>query len=175
MKFEALSSIILEKKKKKKSFLRCLPLDWCLKKDPLKNKLMVVLFQQLSLEKATKLLMKLPLPRNLVCSPFFSPPPPWIQDKLLRKRTTRREEEKKVNLPNQIDLEVITKVSGPEVGYVTTPICVCESAYVLLEMKKTGKIPCGVLSPAAAFAKTNLIERLHQNGVQFTVVSRKDL
>jgi len=69
------------------------------------------------------------------------------------------------------DWKVETKVSGPEVGYVTTPICVCEAAFTLLDLKKSGNIPAGVLSPAVAFAKTDYISRLNQNGVEFSLVN----
>ncbi|ORY08257.1 sccpdhb protein [Basidiobolus meristosporus CBS 931.73] len=69
----------------------------------------------------------------------------------------------------QPDVELTTRVQGGEPGYHATPICVVQSALVLLESKEKGIIPSGVLTPAAAFAKTNLIEKLNQRGVEFLV------
>jgi len=69
------------------------------------------------------------------------------------------------------DWKVETKVTGPEIGYVATPICICEAAFTILDRKATGTIPSGVLSPAAAFANTDYITRLNSNGVVFSLVS----
>lgn len=101
-----------------------------------------------------------------------------------------------------VDVQIVTRVSGPEVGYVTTPIAVVESALTILDERVRGrhmqleqhpwkthsagsaacartalrmqpKLPLrGVLTPAAAFRRSTLIDRLHANGVQFNVISK---
>lgn len=72
------------------------------------------------------------------------------------------------DLPAKPDGEIVTKVAGPEPGYVATPICLVQAAMVILEdtMPNSG----GVLTPAAAFAGTSLIERLDEHGVKFSVI-----
>ncbi|KAJ7337116.1 hypothetical protein OS493_009968 [Desmophyllum pertusum] len=71
-------------------------------------------------------------------------------------------------LPAKPDGQIEIKVTGPEMGYVATPICIVQAALVILEetMPNSG----GVLTPAAAFAGTSLIDRLNENGVKFSVV-----
>lgn len=66
------------------------------------------------------------------------------------------------------DLEV--KVRGPEMGYITTPICVVNCAMKIVENKKS--LPCGVLTPSVAFSNTDIIERLCADGMEFTVVNK---
>ncbi|XP_033115899.1 saccharopine dehydrogenase-like oxidoreductase [Anneissia japonica] len=79
--------------------------------------------------------------------------------------TKEKEEE------GQHDRQMITKVSGPEPGYVATPIAMIQSAFVLL--KESSKLPGkgGVFTPGAAFAKTSLIKRLTEHGFHFNTVS----
>jgi short subunit dehydrogenase-like uncharacterized protein len=79
------------------------------------------------------------------------------------------------NVSKDPDLKYELKVQGPEPGYVTTPICVVESARMLLLNR--GKIPNGVLTPASAFAAVfdDLVERFKINGVLFSVVSRAQI
>jgi len=59
------------------------------------------------------------------------------------------------------------RVSGPEAGYVATPIFMVASALVML--RESDKLPGtgGVYPPGAAFAKTTLIERLTKRGITF--------
>jgi len=63
--------------------------------------------------------------------------------------------------------ELIVRVSGPEPGYVATPIFMVQSALVVL--REAEKLPPGggVYAPGAAFAKTTLIERLTRRGIIF--------
>lgn len=63
--------------------------------------------------------------------------------------------------------ELVVRVSGPEPGYVATPIFMVQAALVLL--CETDKLPAkgGVFPPGAAFAKTSLIERLIKRGITF--------
>ncbi|XP_022786688.1 saccharopine dehydrogenase-like oxidoreductase [Stylophora pistillata] len=57
-------------------------------------------------------------------------------------------------------------------GYVATPICMVQAAMVILE--ETLPNSGGVLTPAAAFTGTSLIDRLNENGVMFSVLSCKE-
>ncbi|KJE89474.1 saccharopine dehydrogenase [Capsaspora owczarzaki ATCC 30864] len=68
------------------------------------------------------------------------------------------------------DKKIVTRVAGPEPGYIATPIFLVQSALVLLQERKTIPYKGGVLTPAAAFAQTSLIERLQQHGVNFSVI-----
>jgi len=65
---------------------------------------------------------------------------------------------------------IVTRVNGPEAGYISTPICMVQAGYVLL--KEANKLPPkgGVYPPGAAFNKTTLIERLDKHNVKFSVV-----
>ncbi|KAK3127597.1 hypothetical protein QOZ80_7AG0575500 [Eleusine coracana subsp. coracana] len=72
------------------------------------------------------------------------------------------------------DKEIITKVSGPEVGYITTPIVLVQCALVLLSQR--GNLPKGgVYTPAAIFGPTDLQRRLQENGLSFEVLSTRAL
>lgn len=72
--------------------------------------------------------------------------------------------------------EIVVQASGPEMGYVTTPICAIASAKMFLGSTKD-RIPYGVLTPASAFS--NVTEQyfasLKADGVEFSVVSKRDL
>ncbi|KAG0048583.1 hypothetical protein BGZ83_006467 [Gryganskiella cystojenkinii] len=68
------------------------------------------------------------------------------------------------------DVEIVTSVSGPEPGYVATPKMVVQACYVLLREKAS--IPNGVLTPAVAFAKTDLIKNLQEHGIVFSTVQQ---
>ncbi|KAG0302626.1 hypothetical protein BGZ97_002258 [Linnemannia gamsii] len=68
----------------------------------------------------------------------------------------------------QPDVSLVTSVSGPEPGYVATPKMVVQAAYTLLREKD--KVPNGVLTPAVAFARTNLIDRLQEQGIVFSTI-----
>ncbi|XP_076464634.1 saccharopine dehydrogenase-like oxidoreductase [Babylonia areolata] len=68
------------------------------------------------------------------------------------------------------DQKMVIKISGPEPGYLTTPICMVQAAVVLL--KEKGRLPKdgGVYTPASAFGDTSIIERLDKHNVKFQVV-----
>ncbi|KAI9565541.1 hypothetical protein GHT06_009333 [Daphnia sinensis] len=76
---------------------------------------------------------------------------------------------------NKPEKELIVQVSGPELGYVATPICMIQAALVLL--READKLPSegGVYPPGAAFAKTSLINRLIKNGINFETGLRSSL
>ncbi|XP_009596572.1 probable mitochondrial saccharopine dehydrogenase-like oxidoreductase At5g39410 [Nicotiana tomentosiformis] len=72
------------------------------------------------------------------------------------------------------DTEIITRVMGPEIGYLTTPIILVQCALVLL--KERDNLPKGgVFPPGIVFGPTDLQDRLQQNGISFDVISKKTI
>ncbi|XP_010316232.1 probable mitochondrial saccharopine dehydrogenase-like oxidoreductase At5g39410 [Solanum lycopersicum] len=70
------------------------------------------------------------------------------------------------------DMEIITRVMGPEIGYSTTPIILVQCALMLL--KERGNLPKGgVFPPGIVFGPTDLQDRLQENGISFDVISKK--
>lgn len=69
------------------------------------------------------------------------------------------------------DMEIITRVTGPEIGYLTTPIILLQCALILLSdrenLPKGGSYPPGIV-----FGPTDLQERLEKNGISFDVISK---
>ncbi|PWA73156.1 saccharopine dehydrogenase-like oxidoreductase [Artemisia annua] len=69
------------------------------------------------------------------------------------------------------DMEVVTRIKGPEIGYVTTPIILIQCALILL--KQRGDLPNGgVFPPGIVFGPTDLQSRLQKNGISFEVISK---
>ncbi|XP_068135645.1 saccharopine dehydrogenase-like oxidoreductase [Hyperolius riggenbachi] len=89
---------------------------------------------------------------------FFGEGYTQVQDSQLRK-------------PN---IKICTQVSGPEIGYVTTPIAMVQAAVTILKEPDSLPKRGGVYTPGAAFSKTKLIERLNKHGLHFTVISRSE-
>ncbi|KAK8937284.1 hypothetical protein KSP39_PZI012117 [Platanthera zijinensis] len=72
------------------------------------------------------------------------------------------------------DTEIITRVSGPEVGYVATPIILIQGAIIILSQRHN--LPDGgVYPPGIVFGTTDLQERLQANGICFDFVSKRPL
>ncbi|KAK4271950.1 hypothetical protein QN277_020565 [Acacia crassicarpa] len=72
------------------------------------------------------------------------------------------------------DMEIITRVMGPEIGYITTPISLIQCALVLLSQRDN--LPKGgVYPPGIVFGHTDLQKRLQQNGISFDFISRSTL
>ena len=72
------------------------------------------------------------------------------------------------------DTQVITRVMGPEIGYLTTPIVLLQCALVLLEDRDN--LPKGgVYTPGIVFGPTDLRQRLQENGISFDFISRKHI
>ncbi|KAH0772251.1 hypothetical protein KY290_016232 [Solanum tuberosum] len=72
------------------------------------------------------------------------------------------------------DTEIITRVMGPEVGYLTTPIILVQCALILL--KERNNLPKGgVFPPGIVFGPTDLQNRLQHNGISFDVISKKTI
>ncbi|VAH28342.1 unnamed protein product [Triticum turgidum subsp. durum] len=72
------------------------------------------------------------------------------------------------------DKEIVTRVSGPEIGYITTPIVLVQCALVLLSQR--ANLPKGgVYTPGAVFGPTDLQKRLEENGMSFELISTRTL
>ncbi len=73
--------------------------------------------------------------------------------------------------------EIVASIKGPEMGYVATPIFVIECALQLLSKDNREKIPYGVLTPASAFSNVfdDLVSKLKDHGIEFSVKSKRDL
>ncbi|KAH7532691.1 hypothetical protein FEM48_Zijuj04G0049100 [Ziziphus jujuba var. spinosa] len=69
------------------------------------------------------------------------------------------------------DMEIVTRVMGPEIGYLTTPIILLQCALIVLNQRDN--LPKGgVYPPGIVFGPTDLQERLQQNGISFDVISK---
>lgn len=66
--------------------------------------------------------------------------------------------------------KIRTLVQGPECGYVATPIAMVQAALTILNESSALPKRGGVYTPGAAFAKTNLVNRLNKHGIQFSVL-----
>jgi len=67
------------------------------------------------------------------------------------------------------DQMIVTEASGPE-GYKSTALFALDCVFSLLEEQDKIPVKGGVLTPGAAFANTNIIERLIQHGMKFEVI-----
>ncbi|KAJ1421441.1 Saccharopine dehydrogenase, NADP binding domain [Sesbania bispinosa] len=71
------------------------------------------------------------------------------------------------------DMEIITRVMGPEIGYLTTPIILIQCALILLSQRNN--LPKGgVYTPGIIFGPTDLQERLQKNGISFDIISKSN-
>lgn len=72
------------------------------------------------------------------------------------------------------DMEIITRVMGPEIGYLTTPIILIQCALIVLSQRDN--LPKGgVYTPGIVFGPTDLQERLQSNGISFDVISKSSI
>lgn len=72
------------------------------------------------------------------------------------------------------NMEIITRVTGPEVGYLTTPIILIQCALIVLSQRDN--LPKGgVYTPGIVFGPTDLQKRLQENGISFDVISKSTL
>ncbi|CAH1437597.1 unnamed protein product [Lactuca virosa] len=72
------------------------------------------------------------------------------------------------------DKEIITRVMGPEIGYLTTPITLVQCALILLKQRQD--LPKGgVFPPGIIFGPTDLQDRLQENGISFDLISKTDI
>ncbi|KAK9683889.1 hypothetical protein RND81_10G172500 [Saponaria officinalis] len=72
------------------------------------------------------------------------------------------------------DTEIITRIMGPESGYIATPIILVQSALIILSQRENFP-KGGVYPPGIVFGPTDLQERLQQNGISFDFISRRSL
>jgi len=91
--------------------------------------------------------------------------------KMIAKGYTSTE---KATIGGEPDLEVRTQISGPEPGYVATPIIFLSVADAVLE-ERAVLAKGGVFTPGGLFHATRLVERLDAVGVKFEVVARRSL
>ncbi|KAL5582223.1 hypothetical protein UlMin_014665 [Ulmus minor] len=69
------------------------------------------------------------------------------------------------------NMEIVTRVMGPEIGYLTTPIILLQCALIHLSQREN--LPKGgVFPPGIVFGPTDLQERLQENGISFDVISK---
>ncbi|KAK9956665.1 hypothetical protein ABG768_014384 [Culter alburnus] len=64
-----------------------------------------------------------------------------------------------------------TEITGPEPGYIATPITMVQAAITLLNEPHSLPNKGGVFTPGSAFARTTLIDRLNKHGIQFSLKS----
>ncbi|KAK9061780.1 hypothetical protein SSX86_018963 [Deinandra increscens subsp. villosa] len=70
------------------------------------------------------------------------------------------------------DTEIVTRVMGPEIGYLTTPIILIQCALIVLKQRQD--LPKGgVFTPGIVFGPTDLQSRLQENGISFDLVSER--
>jgi len=69
------------------------------------------------------------------------------------------------------DQKIVTSVTGPEAGYVTTPICMVQCALTLLKEVKSDKVSGGVYTTSSIFGGTTLIDRLNKHNIKIETVS----
>ncbi|KAE8651206.1 hypothetical protein Csa_000763 [Cucumis sativus] len=71
---------------------------------------------------------------------------------------------------NGNDKEIVTRIMGPEPGYITTSIILIQCAFILLTKRQV--LPKGgVLTPGIVFGPTHLQQKLQDNGISFDVIS----
>eukprot|EP00250_Pteridium_aquilinum_P031274 c43343_g1_i1 orf=176-1510(-) len=74
----------------------------------------------------------------------------------------------------RLDTQITTYVSGPEIGYVTTPICLVQCALIVLDQRRA--LPRGgVYTPGTVFGPTDLQRRLEDNGIAFEFMSKQNI
>ncbi|KAL2898667.1 hypothetical protein RDABS01_040449 [Bienertia sinuspersici] len=69
------------------------------------------------------------------------------------------------------DTQIVTRVTGPEIGYITTPIILVQCALITLS-QRVDLPKGGVYPPGIVFGPTDLQERLQQNGISFDLISK---
>lgn len=69
--------------------------------------------------------------------------------------------------------EIRVEVSGPDPGYIATPIFLVQAALTLLEERKviTSRLGYGgVFTPGAVFGRTSFIDRIRKAGIAFNEI-----
>ncbi|KPJ14244.1 putative saccharopine dehydrogenase [Papilio machaon] len=68
--------------------------------------------------------------------------------------------------------KMVAKVSGTNPGYGATVVALLQSALTVLQHTDKMPPPGGVLTTGVAFRNTDLIQRLHHNGLHFEIVQK---
>ncbi|XP_014359566.2 saccharopine dehydrogenase-like oxidoreductase [Papilio machaon] len=68
--------------------------------------------------------------------------------------------------------KMVAKVSGTNPGYGATVVALLQSALTVLQHTDKMPPPGGVLTTGVAFRNTDLIQRLHHNGLTFEIVQK---
>ncbi|KAG5400849.1 hypothetical protein IGI04_015456 [Brassica rapa subsp. trilocularis] len=72
------------------------------------------------------------------------------------------------------DMEIITRISGPEIGYITTPIALVQCGLIVLGQRES-LVKGGVYTPGVVFGSTDIQQRLEDNGISFEVISKNKI
>lgn len=72
------------------------------------------------------------------------------------------------------DMEIITRISGPEIGYITTPIALVQCGLIVLGQRES-LVKGGVYTPGIVFGSTDIQQRLEDNGISFEVISKNKI
>ncbi|KAJ3313784.1 hypothetical protein HDV04_001588 [Boothiomyces sp. JEL0838] len=72
------------------------------------------------------------------------------------------------------NVKIVTAITGPEAGYITTSRCIVSCATCFLSRTESEQLPFGVLTPAAAFSNVfdSLLSRLGASGIHFQVIEQ---
>ena len=107
------------------------------------------------------------------CSTFAKPSRAWLEQQLAHASPSG-----KLTLmthptvfAKEPDVNVITRVSGPEPGYIATSIIIVQCGLTLLEERDSCPAKGGIFTVGTLLGYTNIIERLHRAGIIFEVVS----
>mmetsp|Transcript_10472 Transcript_10472/g.26626 ORF Transcript_10472/g.26626 Transcript_10472/m.26626 type:complete len:425 (+) Transcript_10472:117-1391(+) len=76
-----------------------------------------------------------------------------------------------VQASDKPDMQIVTRVEGPEPGYVATPIFLSAAGLTLLEEESALRSSPGVHTVATLFNGTSYLDKLQQHGISFSVVS----
>lgn len=72
------------------------------------------------------------------------------------------------------DARIVTRVRGPEPGYIACSIFVVAAARVLLEERENIGVSPGVWTPGYLFHATTYVDRLKARGIDFEVLSSSE-
>lgn len=75
--------------------------------------------------------------------------------------------EKPQNPPNTVLMGMVT---GGHPGYIATAQCLVQALVTFLDEREKLPDTGGVFTTAPAFAKTSLIQRLNENGIEFQMI-----
>eukprot|EP00873_Tetraselmis_striata_P014793 jgi/Tetstr1/435057/TSEL_024027.t1 len=80
-----------------------------------------------------------------------------------------------VQASDKPDMQIVTRVEGPEPGYVATPIFLSAAGLTLLEEESALRSSPGVHTVATLFNGTSYLDKLQQHGISFSVDAGVDV